>query len=149
MKNMIKNMKAVIGDRLVNVESIEGLDSIHSHIHEASFRPYDLKDIVLLPTFPEYKDGEPQFWSGDIIKNERGGLQLIVYGRYGWERAYNINGEKSGVLGIIRRPITYGFVVILRNNYTRICSAFDKDAAKKTGLDQQTIESLRDIVRGK
>ncbi len=120
----------------------EELDYIAS---ARTYRNLTQLGIILLPTFPRYKDGEPQFWNGDVIKSDKSGLlSLLIFDGLSWR--VHTDFKQGDGFSEIGDPIESNML----QYYTcriRLCSAFDKDAADKTGKDQQTIDQLREIVK--
>lgn len=132
MKNMMQNMKVYY----------EGDDFVSPGISDFEYGDNETEEITLLPTFPEYKDGEPQFWNGDIL-NCGDRIGLLNFNGFHWTihfiSSFNRIPYEDGP------TIDGDSINIWVNN--RICSAFNKNAAGLTGLNQKTIDQLREIVK--
>lgn len=152
MWKMIKDSKLYIKSEDECTYAMEGLvDSIQhlTDIDDGSFSctvccdpnpPISPDNAIWLPTFPEPDSQGDKCWSGDIFilrPDSRNDIVLVYFNGFKWqiycaEDTYT-KSFNTDMLTISKHSI-------------RLCSVFDKDAADKTGLDNQTITKLKEVM---
>jgi hypothetical protein len=127
--NMIKNMKSY-DEASGSIQKVVSLRLDSEYINE----------IIPLFTFPEYEDGEPQFWSGDLFWSQRDAdnktpfLCFMYHDGYKWnyKTAHNMN------------DISIAYYLKAEQ---RICSVFSKEAVELTNLTLNEIEDLKQFLK--
>jgi hypothetical protein len=144
--NMITDMKVYDTDKeeivypnLINVEQCEIMPDDDDFGRRAL---YVFSLTIPLYTFPEPDSQGNKCWSGDLFHC---GLskECIYFDGFSWRRiVLNANRFNKGY------QIPSGRKSLSMKRCTRICSAFDPNATELTGLDQDTITKLKNIVIG-